>query len=304
MESLSGLNLNLLTVLNTLLKEQNVSKTAKKLNLTQPTISNSLKQLRQIFDDELLFRGPANKMLLTNKAKKMLIPVSEAISKIQAVFTGEEHFNPKVDKYHFTIGMSDYASIIYLPKLMKAIKKFSENITVEVVHLNNMWNYEDFASANIDLAIGNYAIKNEAIVKYQLFESQMVCIASKKHPAFQGNSLSQNDFFKYQHLQVFYKKEFWEEVDKAIFKQTGRERKIALQIPHMLVALGLINDSDFLCLLSDKIATRYADKYECSIQKSPIELPKSTYSVYWSKADHSNPANIWLRNIIKNIESP
>ena len=301
MEPLSGLNLNLLTVLNTLLKEQNVSKTAKKLNLTQPTISNSLKQLREIFDDELLFRGPGNKMLLTGKAKKMLIPVSEAISKIQLVFAKEEVFNPKKDKSHFMIGMSDYASMIYLPKLMKIVKEYSDNITIEVVHLNNMWTYEDFSSSGIDLAIGNYAINNDAVVKSELFVSKMVCIASKQHPAFQKKILSLEDFLSYNHIQVFYKKEFWDEVDRVILKETGCRRKIVLQIPHMLVGLSLIDDSDFICLLSDKLATKYADKYGCSIKKCPVELPQSTYSIYWSKAENNNSANQWLRSIIKNI---
>ena len=302
MYSLSGLNLNLLTVLHVLLKEQSVSKAAAKLNLTQPTISSSLKQLRVIFDDELLFRGSGKKMLLTYKANNLIIPVSEAISKIKVVFRSEEKFEPKSDKYHFKIGMSDYASIIYLPKIMKTIKEYSDNITVEVVHLNNMWTYENFTSANIDLAIGNYAVTNDKIAREKLFESHMVCIGAENHPAFQDKLLSVADFFGYKHLQIFYKKEFWEDVDSIIFSKTGKKRDIVLQIPHMLVGLSLMKDSEYICLTSDKIAFKYAHKYGCSIKNSPIELPTSIYSVYWSRADNGNPANQWLRNIIKRIK--
>jgi DNA-binding transcriptional LysR family regulator len=303
MNFLSGVNLNLLTVLNTLLKEKNVSKAGKKLNLTQPTISNSLKQLRVIFDDELLFRGPGNKMLLTYKAKSLIVPVGETISKIQSVFKSEENFDPKLNEYHFRIGMSDYASIIYLPKIMEVIDKFSDNIGIEVVHLNNMWTYDDFTEHNIDLAIGNYAVDNPVIMKERLFKSHIVCIGAKNHPAFQSQSLTMKDFLKYKHLQVFYKKEFWADVDGIILNKTGGKRDIVLQVPHMLVALSLIKNSEYICLVSDKIASKYAEKYGCAVRCSPINFPGSVYSLYWSKADCGNPANKWMRKIISGIEN-
>ncbi|WP_442920997.1 helix-turn-helix domain-containing protein [Mesorhizobium sp. Cs1299R1N3] len=48
------LDLNLLTTLETLLLEQNVTKTARRLHLSQPTVSAQLNRLRDLFDDPLL----------------------------------------------------------------------------------------------------------------------------------------------------------------------------------------------------------------------------------------------------------
>ena len=46
-------NLNLLKVFMVLMQEKNTSLAAKTLHITQPAISNSLSQLRDLFKDEL-----------------------------------------------------------------------------------------------------------------------------------------------------------------------------------------------------------------------------------------------------------
>lgn len=301
MEKLSGINLNLLSVLDELLKEQNVSAAAKKLNLTQPTISNSLKQLREIFNDELLIRGPRNKMLLTYKARELVNPVSKAIAALGDVFNEKKVFNPNVDKYHFNIGMSDYASVICLPKIMQEIRDYDENISITVKHLNNFWSYEDFIQTDIDLAIGNYTAESEKLIREDLFISELVCIANKKHPAFQGNKLSKEDFFKYKHIWVFYKKEYWEEVSNIIQNIAGCERKIPIQIPHLLVSLSLVENSDYICLSPDKLAEKFKKKYNLAIRKSPIRLPENQYWTFWSKTEENNPAIEWLKALIHQI---
>ena len=54
--ALSRIDLNLLVVLDVLLRERSVSRTATKLNLTSSAISHALKRLRTLFQNELLVR--------------------------------------------------------------------------------------------------------------------------------------------------------------------------------------------------------------------------------------------------------
>ncbi|MFX7408680.1 LysR family transcriptional regulator, partial [Acinetobacter baumannii] len=52
--NLQGLDLNLLRTLNVLLSENNVTRAAQRLNLSQPSVSVQLARLREIFADPLL----------------------------------------------------------------------------------------------------------------------------------------------------------------------------------------------------------------------------------------------------------
>ena len=49
--------MNLLKVLDALIKEKNVTRAGERLGRTQPAISNALNRLRKLLDDELLVRG-------------------------------------------------------------------------------------------------------------------------------------------------------------------------------------------------------------------------------------------------------
>lgn len=53
---LRDLDLNLLLVFNQLLIDRKVSTAAENLNLTQPAMSNALKRLRTVLQDELFVR--------------------------------------------------------------------------------------------------------------------------------------------------------------------------------------------------------------------------------------------------------
>ena len=54
--NLAGLDLNLLPVLEALLRLRNVTRAAAEVGLSQPAMSRALARLREIFDDPLLVR--------------------------------------------------------------------------------------------------------------------------------------------------------------------------------------------------------------------------------------------------------
>ena len=54
---LSRIDLNLLISLQVLLEEQNVSRAAERLFITQPAMSKTLARLREVFDDALFTRS-------------------------------------------------------------------------------------------------------------------------------------------------------------------------------------------------------------------------------------------------------
>ncbi|EWM45709.1 bacterial regulatory, arsR family protein [Bordetella holmesii 70147] len=56
MDPLRQLDLNLLVVFQHLLQERNISAVARRLDLSQPAVSNALRRLRAAFGDELFVR--------------------------------------------------------------------------------------------------------------------------------------------------------------------------------------------------------------------------------------------------------
>ena len=75
---LRRIDLNLLVTLDTLLREQHVTRTAQVLNLAQPTVSMQLARLRELLDDPLLLPGPQGQQP-TARAQQRRIPQHESL---------------------------------------------------------------------------------------------------------------------------------------------------------------------------------------------------------------------------------
>jgi DNA-binding transcriptional LysR family regulator len=300
--NLSSINLNLLYALDILLSTQNVSKAAKKLRLSQPQVSNMLKELRCIFDDELLSRGPRNKMLLTEKGIHLISPVREAITKCRNIFTDEIPFDSKVANVNFKIGLNDYGSSLLIPELTKKLLKEAPNISISVKNINNVDDYNTLFSDNLDLIIGFFEKKSNSINFEKLFLSELTCVVSKDHPVINRQKLLIEDFQKYPFIQIQFGYKFWEkEVFTIIDREIKGKRKILTTVPHALTALSILDDTNFMCITHKALAEKYSNKFNITTIELPFKLRTPVYSMYWKKVDNLNKENLWLRNTIKEV---
>src|SRR5262252_7116159 len=91
--NISGLNLNLLPVLDALLAERNVSRAGTRLGMSQPAVSNALAQLRAVLGDPLLVRGPRG-MIPTERALALAGPLRAALGALERGLDPPAAFDP------------------------------------------------------------------------------------------------------------------------------------------------------------------------------------------------------------------
>ena len=101
MNSIHNLNLEYLRVLNSVLETKSATQSARELGVTQSAVSHSLKRLREVLNDEIVFRQ-GNAFELTSKAQAMRAPLRNWIEQLENVLNIEE-FDPKTSKKVFYI---------------------------------------------------------------------------------------------------------------------------------------------------------------------------------------------------------
>src|ERR1700757_5049502 len=105
--NLRQIDLNLLLVFDALMQEQNLSRAAKRLNMSQPAVSNALSRLRQQLD-EPLFQRTARGMLPTTQAQAIHGPVRQALHLLQVGLAPQDKFDLQAE-HTFKLSMNDYA---------------------------------------------------------------------------------------------------------------------------------------------------------------------------------------------------
>ena len=131
--NLNNLDFNLLRVLDTLITERNVTRSADVLHRSQPAVSNALRRLRTLLGDDLLVRGPRGGLVLTPRAEAIRQPLREAIEKIETCLGDDRRFNPALATGTLRISAPDRLSLAIVPALFDRMRRHAPNMSLHVV---------------------------------------------------------------------------------------------------------------------------------------------------------------------------
>jgi len=148
--NLRQLDLNLLLVFDALMQEQNLSRAALRLHMSQPTVSNALSRLREQLG-EPLFTRTARGMVPTAQAHLIHGPVRQALHLLQAGLGKQDVLNPAADLV-FRIAMNDYGLASFLPHAFAHLKSLAPHIVLSVQRDDAESIPKRLATGDLDLA--------------------------------------------------------------------------------------------------------------------------------------------------------
>jgi DNA-binding transcriptional LysR family regulator len=127
---LGQVDLNLLVVLDALLREKNVTRAAESLHLSQPATSTALARLRRVLGDDLLFKVGRH-LELTPRAESLIDPVREVLATIEQSIVSPPSFDPTTDSRRFSVVSSDYVAVTLFRPLAGRLSGLTAGIRLD-----------------------------------------------------------------------------------------------------------------------------------------------------------------------------
>ncbi|MBN6776458.1 LysR family transcriptional regulator [Pseudomonas granadensis] len=298
--NISNFDLNLLRVLDMLLREQNVSRAAERLALTQPTVSNALARLRDLLDDPLLVRV-GRRMCPTPRALALEGPIRAALRQIEQTLGGGEAFEPQHSRRQLRIALTDFVEQLCMPALLARLQSVAPQLRIDVAHLTPNLPVEALDRGDLDMVLGRF---NEVPARFtrQLWRRETLRIAVRReHPQISG-SLDLQTFLQLRHLWV-HGGQTRGMVDQWLAEQ-NLERQIVYTTPNYLQAAHLVAATDLCVVLPTQLAQQFAELLPLDLHELPFALePFELDLVYLSHRQH-DPALAWLAEQILAIAAP
>ena len=292
-------DLNLLSALDALLTECNVTRAADKLNVTQPTMSGMLQRLRFQFDDQLLVRN-GRVMEVTPFAAALIDPVREALRGVEALVRAEPVFDPATSSRTFTIMASDYCTLIFLPSFIGRLAVEAPGVRLVIRALNAP--VERLGAAEIDLAISadNLALlcrdgTEERLHAEYLFTDDFVCVVDRDHPLTEAASLA--EYLTFPHVGIEMEGLLGSIESMAIservphFKPSYVVAEFSL-IPRMVAGTRLVG------VVQRRLARSAAETLPIRTFMPPFPIPELKETMLWHPRHLEDPAQIWLRTML------
>jgi DNA-binding transcriptional LysR family regulator len=296
---LGAFDLNLLVALDALLVERSVTRAAARIGITQSAASHALSRLRRLTGDELLVRG-RDGMVPTMRAEAMRAPLRRALDDITGTLSSPRAFDPKTARVRAFIGASDYAELVLLPGIMARLVREAPGVELRVL-MPGQDPASELAAGKFDFVImpSPPGDAGQGIRGRKLLSDRFVCIARRGHPLTRTKTLSISSFAGAAHALISPWGMEGGYVDDALAR-LGLQRKVAVAVPHFLVAPHIVASSDLLLTVAERVAEVVAGPLGLVVLAPPQELRLTgfTLSILWHERTHADPARRWLRDVI------
>ncbi|WP_229666193.1 LysR family transcriptional regulator [Actibacterium pelagium] len=283
------------------MRHRKATAVAREMGLTQPAVSHALKRLRNLYGDALFLRR-AHGLEPTALACELEPKVRRIVRLISETLEGAEEFNPSTAATDLKIGAFDYELTGIIPKLVAELRKVSPNINIHAFPLHNIEALDALAQGRIDLSIGYFdfpAGSENTFVAQELFPEHYVLAGRRDHPLLSGD-LTLAQIAAANHLLISPHGPIRDLVDHALHLQ-GYKRNIQTIVPSLFAALSIVESSDLVVTLPERVARDNARRFDIVHQPLPIEGGTFHLHAVRHIRDANNPLHIWLLQKVRSV---
>ena len=284
------IDLNLLKLLDALIRERSVTKAGHRLGLSQPAASRALARLRRLLADRLVVRT-AQGLELTPRAESLAEPVARMLEAAAAIVTPAT-FSPATASGRMTVAAIDHLTLMVMPGLILRLGQLAPGLDLEVPPSQGD-NVELVAHGAADLALGVFEELPVAFYRRTLYVEDFVCVVRASH-ALVNEGMTIERFAAMSHLQVIITGRGQTQVDAALAR-IGMTRRVAMRVPHFLAAAALVADSDMILSLPRRLANRMASICPIAVLEMPFEVEPFDVTMIWHERRQDDRAHAWLR---------
>ncbi|MFV3371986.1 LysR family transcriptional regulator [Pseudomonas sp. NY15435] len=286
------LDLNLLVALDVLLEEQNITRAAERLHMTQSATSGVLGRLRKYFEDDLLVQV-GRTMQPTPYALELAKPVREVLLTIRSSITAKPVFDPTTSKRHFRLIASDYLISVLFSQVIQRIHQEAPGITFEM-HPPGEQAVEMTLRGEVDLMFVPERYVIEGHPSQLLFEEEHVCVVWKGNTSV-GDTLTLEQYMEMGHISVAFGRSRQLSIEDWFMSQYGFKRRLEVITNDFNTLPQLLVGTHRVATMHRRLAELYARYLPLRIIPPPVKIPVMREIMQWHRSMDGDPMHRWLR---------
>lgn len=293
---LHRVNLDLLPVLQELLRTQSVTRTAQLFNMTQPAVSRALRKLRTAFDDPLITSRGRNARL-TERAQALRGPLGRALADLDGMLKPAAPFDPAREAVHIVINTADYVVQLLGPILSEMCARDAPHVVLEFI-LGATRTPDDLAK--IDFLICPRALGEtlgKRVGRLPLWRDDMVCIAAADNTAI-PTRITPAEFQAARYVAFRRNLRLPQEMSLLAQPTARLETAPVCTVPSFLVLGAIVRKSACIALVPRKVARELVQDERLRIVEIAYPRKQLFIDAYWSLGTESRRGRKWFRTLL------
>lgn len=277
MRDLATLDLRLLVLFDSLARLGSVSATARALDIPQPAVSQGLRRLRLLFNDELFLRV-ARRMEPTPLAESIRGPIAGIVEIARERILSTPVFVPRESHREFRIAATDFGAVTLLTLLLPRFAATAPDVRLRLSSMD-AGIFGDLDAGRIDLGIGIITGTPANIRSQTVFIDRYAFAMRSGHPALQARP-SVALFRRAQYVVVT--SLIGTTDDASTFLSTNFSPvQIMMRVPTYAVLPTILTRTDLIALVPSTAGRAMFPGNDIAYVSPPLALPEITVAIVW-----------------------
>ena len=289
-------DLNLLTVFDAVMQEQNITRAAHSLGMSQPAVSNAVARLKVMFNDELFVRYGRG-IQPTARAYQLFGSVRQALQLVQNELPGSG-FEPASSERVFHLCVCSPLDNILTSLIYNRVEKIAPNIHVVFKSSLNQNTEHQLRYQETEFVIGYEEFRRPEFTSVSLFKDEMVLVASRKHPRISG-PLLESDVYNEQHAVVSLDR--YASFSQPWYDTPDRQSCIAYQGMALISVLNVVSQTQLVAIAPRWLADEFAESLALQILPLPLKLNSRTCYLSWHDAAGRDKGHQWMEELLASV---
>lgn len=293
---LRRVNLDLLPILDQLLRSRSVTRTARYFGMTQPAISRALRQLRETFEDDLLVPHGRDGRL-TARAQALMEPLRAALKDLDGILQPMQPFDPLRETVHFTISTADYVAVLLAPTMAEICATEAPGMAFEFVE-RAVSEAGDLDRLDCMIAPRAYGeTLGKRVASMPLWQDDIVCIVPAKKRSI-PDPISPEAFQAMRHVGFHQSPRVPQRIRNLVQPTAALETDCVCTARNFLVLGAIVESADCIALVPRKVARELLRSRRLRIVDIDYEPTTLHLDAYWSPAANNKRGHAWFRNLL------
>jgi DNA-binding transcriptional LysR family regulator len=303
-----ALDLNLLRVLDAMLRERNTTRVGEQIGLSQPAVSSALNRLRNFLDDPLFVRE-GNRMVPTALAESIREPLRQALDQIERVLSRGATFDPARSNRTFRILGDDFLAELVIPGLVRLLAAHAPGMRLQLLPMNPRPLAPQFAEGILDLAFSLAEETPDWVERTVAAHGDSVSVASRRNKRLKRAGLKDRDaiplalFLEMGHVLFAPHGELAGSEDEAL-ERMGKRRNVVVTVPDFFSVARIAAQTEFLGALPPVFALSVAEQLGLNVYSNPFKVVPEVLYLYWHRRDTDDAEHRWMRERILELLEP
>lgn len=291
------LDLNLLVIFDAIIIENSIIGAAKRLNMTQPAVSNAVRRMRHLLNNPLFIKH--GRGIMPNAyALSLWQQIHRPMNEIQEAINPEV-FAPASIKRRFRIALPDIiVDLVWLP-LRKMLEKEAPHLDILAIPLplKDRATLLKDGKADLVICLSKYLAASDR--KNNIIKPKFVCAMRKDHPL-SKQTLTLDNFLAAEHLLVTSAGDDRSYVDELL-SNMGLSRRVAMTVNHYAVLPKLVESTDLLTVIDDIAIRDHVNHGSIISTQAPLSFEDLSLCIAWHARHDRDKIILWLKEKVINL---